>query len=157
MSIKLSRGILFGSVAAMVAAFGLAAAAQDYNGGDYGKASYGDGMSGNAPSAATDYGYDTSATVGGVTVLAPRRIGHTASGAEIVIASASRIVDTSDLDLSTGAGMHELHSRVVSAAADACDELNNRASEGLYPLDGNDADCQHDAVRNAMSQVNSPY
>jgi UrcA family protein len=156
MSIKISRGILFGSVTAMVAAFGLAAAGQDYDSGSYGKASYGGDMYG-APSAATDYGYDTSATVGGITVYAPRRVEHTASGAEIVVASASRVVDTSDLDLSTRDGMHELHSRVVSAAADACNELDNRASMGLYPLDGNDADCEHRAVDNAMSQVNAPY
>ncbi|HEX3916978.1 MAG TPA: UrcA family protein [Caulobacteraceae bacterium] len=137
----------------MAAAFGLAAAAQDYNGGDYGKASYGGGM----PASAGDYAYDTSATVGGVTVMAPRRVEHTATGAEVVITSASRVVDTSDLDLSTFAGMHELHSRVVAAAADACNDLDNQTTMGLYPLDGNDADCEHRAVDDAMAQVSAPY
>jgi UrcA family protein len=160
MSIKFSRGILFGSVTAMIAAFGLAAAGQDYGGGAYGKGSY-DGMASardyRMPSSAGDYGYDTSATVGGITVIAPRRVEHTPSGAEVVITQASRVVDTSDLDLSTFAGMHELHSRVIRAAADACNQLDNETTMGLYPLQGNDADCEHRAVDDAMAQVNSPY
>jgi UrcA family protein len=154
MSIKFSRGVLLGTAAAAAAALGLAAAvsvqAQPYGSGDYMKSS-----SGDMPYAAGDYGYDSSATVGGITVYASPRHERTAIGAPIVTARVSRVVDTSDLDLGTGYGMHELRARVESAATDACNQLDNEP--GLTPLQGDDADCYHRAVGDAMAQVEAPY
>jgi UrcA family protein len=84
-------------------------------------------------------------------VIAPRRQERSAIGAPIDVVSASRVVDTSDLDLSTGWGVDALHARVERAAADACEQLDNEP--GYVPVDGDDADCQHRAVRDALAQT----
>jgi len=159
MSIKRSRGVLLGSVAGAAAALGLTLAsvaqAQPYYSSDAADGAYAKASNADMPYNASDSGYDASATVGGLTVTAPGRTVHTASGAEIVTAAVSRVVDTSDLDLSTRDGMHELRSRVENAASYACDQLDNEP--GMVPVDGNDAACFHHAVDDAMSEVNSPY
>src|SRR5580704_3217435 len=136
MSPKLSRGLFRGSMACAVAALGLTfaigAQAQPYY--DQPDPSY-------APS-----------DVGGLTVIAPRHQERTWSGAPIVNVSASRVVDTSDLDLSTGWGVHVMHERIRHAAVDACNELDNQP--GLTPTaDSSDADCYHRAVRGAMESA----
>ncbi|HEY1753478.1 MAG TPA: UrcA family protein [Caulobacteraceae bacterium] len=143
MSPLISRGFLRGSMACAAAALGLSftalAHAQGYTDQDYGY----------------DNGYDSASDVGGVTVIAPRRHQErTFSGAPIVNVSASRVVDTSDLDLSTGYGVHIMHQRIRNAAADACQELDSQWTRGLYPTaDSSDADCYHRAVRNAMDEA----
>ena len=134
-----------GSMACAAAALGLALAggghAQPYDQKDYGPPDQG-------PPA-----YDDGAPyAGGVTVIAPSRHEQSASGAEIDTLTATRVVDVSDLDLSTGWGVHELHARVERAAADACNQLDNEPA-GYVPVDGNDVDCQHRAVRDAMARA----
>jgi UrcA family protein len=62
------------------------------------------------------------------------------------------VVDISDLDLSTGWGVHVMHQRIRAAAVDACNELNNQP--GLYPTAASsDADCYHHAVRRAIADA----
>jgi UrcA family protein len=150
-----------GSMACAAAALGLAFAgaghAQPYDGGPYGDApppydqpNYGppDGGQPGYPQP----GYDDNAPyAGGVTVTAPPRHETTASGAEIDTVTATRVVDISDLDLSTGWGVHALHARVERAAADACNQLDNEP--GYVPINGADADCQHRAVRDALART----
>jgi UrcA family protein len=64
------------------------------------------------------------------------------------------VVNTSDLDLSTGWGVHVLRDRVERAAADACNELDNQWTVGLYPLpDENTTDCIRNAADRAMYQA----
>lgn len=96
--------------------------------------------------------YDTA---GDIVVHAPRyRQERTFNGAPIVWARASRVVDYSDLDLSTRWGVHSLYRRVQRAAVDACDALNNAYVGGLYPVDDpSNADCIHRAVDDAMSRA----
>lgn len=136
MSRKLSNVILGASTACAVAALGLAAApaqAQPYY-DQYDQPAYS----------------DNGATVGGLVVTAPRHYERTYSGLPIERLTAARVVNISDLDLSTGWGVHELHARVVRAAADACDQLDSAWTMGFYPVNGNDADCQARAVDHAM-------
>ena len=145
-----------GSMACAAAALGLAFAgaghAQPYDDGPsgYGPAPYDQpdyGPPGYPPAAYND---DTP-YAGGVTVTAPPRHERSANGAEIDRVTASRVVDISDLDLSTHWGVHALHARVERAAADACQELDN--TPGLYPVDPSDTDCQQRAVHEAMASV----
>ena len=103
-----------------------------------------------------DYGYgpDQSARVGEIIVRPTYRNERAFNGAPIVVAHATRIVDVSDLDLSTGWGQHVLYRRVTNAAADACNQLDMDWTMGLYPTgDDSDADCVHRAVYRAMQQV----
>jgi len=105
----------------------------------------------------TSYAPDAP-SVGGITVTPSYRQERTASGAEIVWARTSRVVDISDLDLSTGSGVHELHARVSRAAADACDELDHDYTVGLYPVgDDSTSDCVHRAVNRAMRDAPISY
>jgi UrcA family protein len=148
MSVKLSTSLLCGSIVGAAIAFGAALSASAQTGPDsdaYMK------TYGNVPYAASDYGVDTSATVGDITVYATPRQERSYNGAPIDMVRVSRVVPIADLDLSTYAGVHELHSRVERAAADACDQLDN--TPGLIPVQGDDSDCQHDAVRRAMDQA----
>ena len=97
---------------------------------------------------------DTAYTTGGITVYARPYYGRTFSGAPIVRARVTRVVDTSDLDLSTGHGVRVLRDRVERAAADACNELDNQYTMGLYPMpDENDTDCIRRATDDAMYQA----
>lgn len=137
---KISTSILGGAAVCAVAAMGFAAApavAQPY----YGSPSYS----------------DQAATVGGVTVTAPRRYERTFTGAPIQHVWASRVVPISDLDLSTAWGVHRLRHRVERAAASACSELDMQWTVGLYPLNSNDADCYHRAVDHAMAAAPITY
>jgi len=44
-----------------------------------------------------------------------------------------------------------MRQRIRVAAADACNELDTRWTQGLYPTaDSSDTDCYHRAVRGAM-------
>jgi UrcA family protein len=139
MSRKLTAGILSASaaVAAAVLGFTLAAPAQAQPYGDQGA-----------------YIGDNGSEVGGLTVTAPRhRRERTFWGSEVVVARAHRVVDISDVDPSTAAGQDVILDRVQRAAADGCAELDRLWTVGLYPLQGNDADCYNFAVQRAMSRV----
>jgi UrcA family protein len=151
------RGSMACAAAALGPAFAGGGHAQPYDGGPYGDApppydQPDQGPPDNGPPGYPPPAYnDDTPYAGGVTVTAPPRHERTASGAEIDRVTASRVVDVSDLDLSTDWGVHELHARVERAAADACEELDN--TPGLYPVDSSDADCQHRAVHRAMASV----
>lgn len=100
---------------------------------------------------------DQAPPVGEIIVRPTYRHERSYNGADIVVARASRVVDISDLDLSTAWGQHELYHRVRNAATDACDDLDNDWVMGLYPTaDDSDADCVHRAVDRAMRQA-MPY
>jgi UrcA family protein len=104
----------------------------------------------------SDYANQAPA-VGEITVRPTFRHERTYNGAEIVVARASRVVDVSDLDLSTDWGQRVLYRRVTHAAADACDDLDNDWVMGLYPTaDDSNADCVHRAVDRAMRST-IPY
>ncbi|HWA60657.1 MAG TPA: UrcA family protein [Caulobacteraceae bacterium] len=92
------------------------------------------------------YGYSDATEVPGVTVEAPRVLGRTAIGAPIQLVSTSRVVDLSDLDLSTGWGAHEMRVRIERAARDACDQLDR----DYLTIDQGSSDCYRQAVNNAM-------
>jgi UrcA family protein len=68
----------------------------------------------------------------GVTVRAPKLqetlVGRSTTGAFVYDVSATRVVNSSDLDLATEDGLALLRVRVRDAAADACDEI-----ERFYP------------------------
>ena len=103
------------------------------------------------PAYDSGYVYSDGAEVGGVTVYAHPYGPRTWNGAPVVVARATRVVNTGDLDLSTGWGVHELRDRVERAAADACNELDNQWTVGLYPLpDENTTDCIRNAADGAM-------
>jgi len=109
------------------------------------------------PPSASDYGYDTAAEVGGVVVTPDYRYGRTENGIPTQRVYASRVVPIDDLDLSTRWGVHVLHSRVARAATDACDQLDNMWTQGLYPVDGSDGDCRARAIRHAMADAPITY
>ena len=100
--------------------------------------------------SAPDYGRDTSAEVGGVTVTPEYRPDRTYDGIPTQRVYASRVVPIDDLDLSTRWGVRELHSRVVHAASDACNQLDQQWPQGLYPIDSSDGNCKARAIRHAM-------
>jgi len=104
-----------------------------------------------------DVGYGASAYAGGLVVEAPgRHQERSVTGAPIVWARATRVVDMSDLDLSTRGGVRELRGRVERAASDACDSLNRLP--GLVPMDDpSDVDCFHRAVDRAMAAAPINY
>jgi UrcA family protein len=128
---------LLGACAA--AAFGLAAAA-----------------SANAQPGYDRYDDDPAiaSTLGGVTVIAPRRAERDpATGAPIERVSAHRIVRYDDLDLRRDWGVRALHARIERAARSACDELDS-----AYPITASDSPpCVRDAVRRAMYEVPVSY
>ena len=99
--------------------------------------------------AGDGYAYSTNAP--SVTVYAPRRFDRdSATGADIDVVQASRVVDTQDLDLSTNWGMHALNVRVDRAAREACNEIDRRYPDTV--LDDN-ATCVSHAVDRAMGEV----
>jgi UrcA family protein len=120
-----------------LAAPGLPAQAQDY-GHDYGR------YDNNPQYADPD---------GDVTVQAlPREERDPATGAPYERVRASRLVSYADLDLNSRWGVRELKARVVHAARDACDELEN----GIAINAPDDTPCVSTAVRRAMYQVPLP-
>lgn len=142
MTSKTFGALLWTTALGAVAALGLAAAspAQPYDEPTYDQ-------------GASDY------TTGDIVVQAPRyRQERSFNGAPIVWARASRVVDYSDLDLSTRWGVNRLHRRVERAAFDACDELTHQEIAGLYPVDDpNNVDCVHRAVADAMAHAPITY
>jgi UrcA family protein len=97
-----------------------------------------------------DYAY----TSPGITVYATPDYSRTWNGVPIVVARASRVVNTNDLDLTTPVGQYVLRDRVERAASDACNELDDAWIMGLYPLPGeSDADCYAGAVSDAMGRA----
>lgn len=107
--------------------------------------------------AAQDYGRDTAAELGGVTVRPSYRPDQTFDGIPTQRVYASRVVPIDDLDLSTRWGVHELHSRVVRAASDACNQLDAQWPQGLYPIDSSDGNCKARAIRHAMRDAPISY
>ena len=109
------------------------------------------------PSAASDYASDDAAEVGGIVVTPSYRPDSDENGIPTERVYASRVVDFSDLDLTTPWGVHELHNRVYNAASSACDQLDNEYPLGLAPIDSNDGDCKARAVAHAMDDAPVSY
>ena len=107
--------------------------------------------------AAPDYGRDTSAEVGGIVVTPSYRSDREQNGIPTQRVYASRVVPIDDLDLSTRWGVRELHSRVVRAASDACNQLDQQWPQGLYPIDSSDGNCKARAIRHAMADAPISY
>ncbi|HXQ13586.1 MAG TPA: UrcA family protein [Caulobacteraceae bacterium] len=143
---KISRLLLSGCAATAAAALGFAApaTAQPY---DDEPGAY----------AAQDYGRDTSAEVGGITVTPSYRPDQTFNGIPTERVYASRVAPIDDLDLSTRWGVRELHARVVRAASDACNQLDEQWPQGLYPIDSSDGNCKARAIRHAMRDAPIRY
>ena len=107
--------------------------------------------------AARDYGQDTAAEVGGVVVTPGYRSDRDFNGIPTQRVYASRVVPIDDLDLSTRWGVHELHSRVVHAASEVCNQLDQQWPQGLYPIDSSDGNCKARAIRHAMADAPISY
>jgi|HubBroStandDraft_1064217.scaffolds.fasta_scaffold169496_2 UrcA family protein len=137
MSLKLTRNVACGTAASVAAILALSFS--------------------TAPQAQPDPdqpSYDNSSSVDSITVYAPRRERRAPDGSQIVHAQALRVVDISDLDLSTGWGQHVMRERISRAATAACRELDMQWTQGLYPMpEANDADCYRQAVNNALASA----
>ena len=89
------------------------------------------------------------ATVGGVTVTAPRTIEQNRDGVTSQVVTMSVHVPYGDLDLHTPQGLAELDSRVKKAATYVCTRLS-----GLYPNGyPDDIGCEKEAVSGAQPQL----
>ena len=128
------------------------------------------GLAASAPARAQDPAYDGSAYQrdygqadgpgcdraryddrdGDEVLIRARPLGRsTTTGAPIRRVTTSRVVDYRDLDIDSPWGARELHWRIVRAAHDACDELDDR-----YPIGSPDVDgCVSEAVRDAERDV----
>jgi UrcA family protein len=135
MSANTSPTLLRGSLVAAMAALGLACAGPLH------------------AQPVDDYGYDNDAsTVGGVVVTAPHheRYGH--NGAPIETVSTSRVVDVSDLDLTSRWGWREMRQRITTVARQECDQLDT-----MYPIAADDnPPCVRTAVRHALMSLDFP-
>jgi UrcA family protein len=139
---RISRLLLSGCAASATAALGLSFAAQA------GAQTYYDRPAYDQPN------YDADApNVSEVVVTPSYRNERSENGIPTERVYASRVVHFGDLDLSTRWGVHELHARVVRAASDACNQLDNQYPRGLIPLDSNDTDCRARAIRHAMADA----
>lgn len=96
-------------------------------------------------------GYDSGAS-DDITVYASPWAGRSPTGAPYEVVRASRVVSYADLDLNTRWGADELRARVVRAARDACDELEN----GIAITAPDDPPCVSRAVRRALYQAPLP-
>jgi len=139
---RISSLLLSGCVASATAALGLSfaapAGAQPY----YDRPAY------DQPN------YNADATgVSEVVVTPDYRNARSENGIPTQRVYASRVVHFGDLDLSTRWGVQELHARVVRAASDACNQLDNEYPMGLLPIDSNDTDCKARAIRHAMADA----
>jgi UrcA family protein len=139
MSLKVLSRLLGAGAACATAAFGISVAPAVHAQPAYDNGYYAD---------------DYAPSVGEITVRPSRRYERSEIGAPIVWARARRIVDASDLDLSTGWGRRALYHRVSNAAWDACNDLDNSWTMGLYPVDDpNGVDCHYRAVHRAMHRA----
>ncbi len=107
------------------------------------------------PAQAQSYGYGYDRYAGGpdLTVTAPREERDPATGLPYERVYASRVVSYADLNLNARWGVRELRARVVRAARDACDELDN---SGIAINAPDDPPCVSTAVRRAMYQAPIP-
>jgi UrcA family protein len=101
------------------------------------------------------YGYDYDSYQTGpdddITVTGrPYEERDPATGGYYERVTTSRVVSYADLDLNSRWGVRELHARVVRAARDACDELDNDPMLVTAP---DDPPCVSTAVRRAMYQA----
>ncbi|HEX4196975.1 MAG TPA: UrcA family protein [Caulobacteraceae bacterium] len=89
-----------------------------------------------------------------ITVYASPRAGRDPyTGAPYERVETSRVVSYADLDLNSRWGVRELRARVISAARDACDELEN---DPMTITASDDPPCVSTAVHRAMYQAPIP-
>ena len=105
-----------------------------------------------APAGAQTQAAAEATTRSAITVMAPRarETGRSTIGAPIQTLTAQSVVYFDDLNLRTEAGRDELENRVSTAAAEACDWLDE-----VFPPQPpiSDGDCRSDAVKRAQAQV----
>jgi UrcA family protein len=148
-SSRLMSGCAASAVAALALSFAGQAGAQTYNE----QPGY-DRPANDQPSYdQRDRDANDSTRVGDLVVTPDYRPNRADNGIPTQRVYASRVVYFDDLDLNTAWGVHELHARVVRAAADACNQLDNEYPMGLVPIDSSDGDCKARAVRHAMADA----
>lgn len=89
-----------------------------------------------------------------IVVTGPQRhrVGRSAIGAPIDEYIAQSVVQISDLNLRTASGRRELNYRMMAAARDACDQIDEEI--GLNATaEPSDSECRSIAVRRAQWQV----
>jgi UrcA family protein len=149
---KISSRLMSGAAASAVATLALSfaghASAQAYNDPAYDRPAY------DQPNY-DHHAYDAgdSTRVGDLVVTPEYRPDRSIDGIPTQRVYASRVVYFDDLDLNTAWGVHELHARVVRAATEACNQLDNEYPMGLVPIDSSDGDCKARAIRHAMANA----
>ena len=99
-----------------------------------------------------------AAATGGIVVTAPRtvhreQVGKTNAGVPIEEVSLTRVVNTSDLDLSKVADRKIFEERVAFTAKEACQQLDMLYPPANFPMKSDDRQCYKEAVDCAMKQI----
>ena len=109
---------------------------------------------------AQTYGYDNPeyvTTTEGVTVYAPRHYAtQPTTGRTVRMDQVSMTVPLSDLDLSTHEGARIAKARIVQAAKDVCQEVDDAYPGDSEPRGGCYARAVHDALAQAQDQAGYP-
>jgi len=96
------------------------------------------------------YDRDDAAGVGGVTVYGPHRYARQpTTGAWVRMDSISRVVELSDLDLSTHDGARIAKARIARAARAVCQDVQDAYPNDVDPETG----CYATAVRDGLAQA----
>ncbi len=97
------------------------------------------------------------ATVGDVTVYAPYRYTHQpTTGREVRMNQVSMVVPLGDLDLSTRGGARIAKARIVEAAREVCQRVDDLYEGSTEPPGGCYSMAVHDALRQAQDQAGYP-
>lgn len=91
-----------------------------------------------------------------ITVTAPRARTtgrNSATGAPIQTITTQSVVYTDDLDLRTKTGRDVLDARIMAAAKEACDWLNEVYPATPLSVPATVSDCRADAIKTAQAQV----
>jgi UrcA family protein len=103
------------------------------------------------------YGGETTASVEGVTVYAPQRYAtQPTTGRRVRMEQVSMTVPLDDLDLSTSYGARVGKARIVQAAKDVCQQVDDSYPGSSEPPGGCYARAVHDAMRQAQDMAGYP-
>ena len=103
------------------------------------------------------YGGDTARDVEGVTVYAPHRyVRQPTTGALVRMHEVSLTVPLGDLDLSTPRGARIAKARIVEAAKDVCQRVDDAYPGSSEPPGGCYSMAVRDALRQAQDQAGYP-
>ena len=105
----------------------------------------------------TPYGATTDGSVEGVTVYAPDRyVRQPTTGRQVRMDQVSMTVPLGDLDLSTHDGARIAKARIVRAAKDVCQAVDDANPGDSEPPGGCYAMAVHQALRQAQDQAGYP-